>query len=174
MALIKCPECGKEVSGKAGKCIHCGFPFHKAQVEQVEEEYFSFCHVCKAAYSIVFLLVALAVILCFLMEDGIIAAIPLGIWAIVDYLDLKSRAIILSNKAVYIRRGVINVQKANIPLSQVSSITSDTGSFGLFFNYNTITITCSDRTYRMKIMENADELKSAFVKIRGGMDWRTF
>jgi len=24
MALIKCPECGKEISDKAKKCIHCG------------------------------------------------------------------------------------------------------------------------------------------------------
>lgn len=24
MALIKCPECGKEISDKAGKCPHCG------------------------------------------------------------------------------------------------------------------------------------------------------
>jgi ribosomal protein L7/L12 len=27
MALIKCPECGKEVSDKAPACIHCGYPF---------------------------------------------------------------------------------------------------------------------------------------------------
>ena len=26
MALIKCPECGKEVSNVANACIHCGFP----------------------------------------------------------------------------------------------------------------------------------------------------
>ena len=26
MALIKCPECGKDVSDKASACIHCGFP----------------------------------------------------------------------------------------------------------------------------------------------------
>lgn len=26
MALIKCPECGKEISDKASACIHCGFP----------------------------------------------------------------------------------------------------------------------------------------------------
>lgn len=27
MALIKCPECGKEVSDKAVRCPHCGLPF---------------------------------------------------------------------------------------------------------------------------------------------------
>ena len=26
MALIKCPECGGQVSDKAPACIHCGYP----------------------------------------------------------------------------------------------------------------------------------------------------
>ncbi len=26
MALINCPECGKEISDKSEKCIHCGYP----------------------------------------------------------------------------------------------------------------------------------------------------
>ena len=26
MALIKCPECGKEISDKSKACIHCGYP----------------------------------------------------------------------------------------------------------------------------------------------------
>ena len=26
MALIKCPECGREISDRAKACIHCGFP----------------------------------------------------------------------------------------------------------------------------------------------------
>ena len=29
MALIKCPECGKEISDKSDVCIHCGFPIKK-------------------------------------------------------------------------------------------------------------------------------------------------
>lgn len=29
MALIKCPECGKEISDKAPACIHCGFPLNQ-------------------------------------------------------------------------------------------------------------------------------------------------
>lgn len=29
MALIKCPECGKEISNMAEVCIHCGFPVAK-------------------------------------------------------------------------------------------------------------------------------------------------
>ena len=32
MALIKCPECGKDVSDKASACIHCGCPIEKQEV----------------------------------------------------------------------------------------------------------------------------------------------
>lgn len=32
MALITCPECGKEISDSAEKCIHCGYPL-KAKAE---------------------------------------------------------------------------------------------------------------------------------------------
>ena len=28
MALIKCPECGKEISDRASACIHCGAPLN--------------------------------------------------------------------------------------------------------------------------------------------------
>ena len=29
MSLVKCPECGKEISSKSEKCVHCGFPLYK-------------------------------------------------------------------------------------------------------------------------------------------------
>lgn len=29
MALIKCPECGKEISDMSETCIHCGYPLKK-------------------------------------------------------------------------------------------------------------------------------------------------
>lgn len=32
MALIKCPECGREISDKAGKCPYCGYP-----IEEIEK-----------------------------------------------------------------------------------------------------------------------------------------
>lgn len=38
MALIKCPECGKDVSDRALNCIHCGFPL--AEAATVNEQYY--------------------------------------------------------------------------------------------------------------------------------------
>ena len=33
MALIKCPECGKEVSDRAANCINCGFPLSSLRTD---------------------------------------------------------------------------------------------------------------------------------------------
>ena len=37
MALIKCPECGKEFSDKAPACIHCGCPTPEASKDMNNE-----------------------------------------------------------------------------------------------------------------------------------------
>lgn len=34
MALIKCPECGKEISDASERCIHCGYPVNAHETEQ--------------------------------------------------------------------------------------------------------------------------------------------
>lgn len=36
MSLIKCPECGKEISDKAKACIHCGFPLELTTEKTLE------------------------------------------------------------------------------------------------------------------------------------------
>ena len=38
MALVKCPECGKEVSDRAKSCPNCGFPIEE-EVHKNEQEY---------------------------------------------------------------------------------------------------------------------------------------
>ena len=37
MALIKCPECGREISDKAKACIHCGYPMEVLTLENNSE-----------------------------------------------------------------------------------------------------------------------------------------
>lgn len=36
MALIKCPECSREVSEQANSCPHCGFPIKKQSHKDIE------------------------------------------------------------------------------------------------------------------------------------------
>lgn len=34
MALIKCPECGQEISDKSSVCIHCGYPIKESPKDE--------------------------------------------------------------------------------------------------------------------------------------------
>ena len=43
MAIIKCPECGKEISNLADTCIHCGFPIKKYSEEDQSTSCCEFC-----------------------------------------------------------------------------------------------------------------------------------
>ena len=45
MALIKCSECGKEVSENAEKCIHCGNPIYSSK----SQEEIVCCPKCKSS-----------------------------------------------------------------------------------------------------------------------------
>ena len=40
MALIKCPECQREISDKSVACIHCGYPLDQYKSDQNEEKYY--------------------------------------------------------------------------------------------------------------------------------------
>lgn len=34
LSLIKCPECGKNISDKSKQCIHCGFPLDELKIQK--------------------------------------------------------------------------------------------------------------------------------------------
>ena len=37
MAIIKCPECGQEISDQSRNCIHCGYPLKKQKGTVLKE-----------------------------------------------------------------------------------------------------------------------------------------
>ena len=37
MSIIKCPECGKDISDKAAACIYCGYPINKVAESELSE-----------------------------------------------------------------------------------------------------------------------------------------
>lgn len=50
MALIKCPECGKSVSDKTDKCVHCGFPIYMKVNMTMGKQKCSFCGTLNEGY----------------------------------------------------------------------------------------------------------------------------
>lgn len=174
MGLIKCPVCGKEISADAGKCIHCGHPLHQAQIKQVPEKDLCFSEAHWSSYLFTGIMIMCAVVY-YSMNGGFnFMTFMFILIAIGSFLSFQSKTIKLTNKAVYIRKGFFFTHNADIPLSQVSSISNDQGLLGSLFNYQTVTITCAGKTFRMDMMNNVENLKNEYIKIHSGMDWRTF
>lgn len=72
MALIDCPKCGKKVSDKANKCVHCGFPLLDMTSDTTDKKVSVFEYSDEApqrnnTFRLLFIF-------------GIIAAIGIGCW----------------------------------------------------------------------------------------------
>lgn len=50
MALIKCPECGNNVSDKSDKCVHCGFPIYMQVNMSIGKKKCSYCGCINEKY----------------------------------------------------------------------------------------------------------------------------
>ncbi len=54
MALINCPECGKEISDKSEKCIHCGYPIQQSNLCKINGKEFDLSFLLDDSYSILY------------------------------------------------------------------------------------------------------------------------
>ena len=43
MALINCPECGKEISDKAKQCVYCGYPINESTNDLITKRIIIIC-----------------------------------------------------------------------------------------------------------------------------------
>lgn len=66
MALIKCSECGKEISDKSKNCIHCGCPINKEKIthkEKIETKKENIKRNIQPIFKIFFILIAIICVL---------------------------------------------------------------------------------------------------------------
>ena len=54
MSLIHCPECGKEVSDKSDKCIHCGYPINNNSKCKVNGSDYDLSFLLDESYSVLY------------------------------------------------------------------------------------------------------------------------
>lgn len=54
MSLIHCPECGKEVSDKSDKCIHCGYPINNNNICKLNGADYDLSFLLDESYSILY------------------------------------------------------------------------------------------------------------------------
>lgn len=81
MALIKCPECGKEISDKAATCPNCGCPsIDKEEAERIND---------TTKGIVALFLCGLGFIMAIIINDGILLLIPFILFIISLILGIK-------------------------------------------------------------------------------------
>lgn len=81
MALIKCPECGKEISDRATSCPNCGCPsIDKEEAEKVND---------TTRGIIALFLCVLGFVMALVINDGILLLLPAVILILSAILSIK-------------------------------------------------------------------------------------
>lgn len=79
MALIKCPECNREISDKASICPHCGFPISSKESNKEEASKQSFTVAYRGGPGSIAVITIIGLLFAILITGGIITVFSLSI-----------------------------------------------------------------------------------------------
>ena len=97
MALIKCPECQKEISEQVKTCPHCGFRINKSNSEKKDEP--------KQRIPKSIILAGIVVFLCIpLNGPSMIISFTGIIWALIELVDeqIKNKVLAVASLILFI------------------------------------------------------------------------
>ena len=155
MALIVCPECGKEVSDRASVCVHCGYPLasQECQLFSEDSDRSSFSTMLKgiAIFEIIAgILIALILLATakepdgglffgIILATGAAAALLFGFASIIDDIrSIKNRIASLSlgkcdaagKSSPAVRSTDVQIEKTEPEIDQTQQVESETVQTG--------------------------------------------
>ena len=170
MALIKCPECGKEISDKASSCPNCGCPIEtddngvRWHEDNNEERLIMRIDNNPTLYVIgVIFLIALVILLAMTLFSDL----PWFLWGIyivlaISYIPLilsfAGRDLYFTNKRLVGKVGIFFDRKMDVPLDMITSVTIDQGLCG-----DTLTIAAATGEYKYAYIDNATKFQQALL-----------
>lgn len=174
MAMIQCPECGKDISDKAEKCPNCGYPLSSEIKKKIpkmaqEEKILMSCKPATDAYFFPICIMIISFYFLFkILIIGMISIIICFLWI----FSIKSKKITISNYRICAEKGILTKVKLNTPLNMISSVIVTMGLFARSSNYGTIKITCAEGIFVFQDMNKAEEFANIFNNMRGTLDWK--
>ncbi|MCC8181923.1 MAG: zinc-ribbon domain-containing protein [Clostridiales bacterium] len=171
MALIKCPECGAQISDKAEACPHCGAPVasktavHTPNVSatcRLSPVFF----VGNVLLAVILLIVATSLFATDAASSFVWFVIA-AVYVLWNWLKYKRTYVSISNGIVTGHLGIINSRKLVSPIGKVQDISISNGLLGKIFGYHTVVVMTAGTNgaeYLYKYMANAKKLQAAFVE----------
>ena len=157
MALIKCEECGKQISDRSKACIHCGCPLEKKEEVKEEIEMDIVRSECdQRAVMIWLMVIVIMTLICVLTVIGIIL-LPVYVYMIFYTLTSKKEYIIVTNKRVHGINWGLKKEKFDIPLSKVKKLKADS-----LLGTGSVKLETDGKSYTFDYVSNAKEVVAAF------------
>jgi len=175
MAIIQCPECGKSISDKAKTCPNCGVPIaaKKRENQKISARTERTIYECKTHW---IAMVIPAIVGLLFLFSGIVgmtgtknkeSAVGFLIIAIIaigfPFLRIKTNKLILTNKRIYGKTGIIRIQSLTSPIEKIQTVNIDKGLLGRVLGYADIKIHCITGVYIFKKQSNAEEMQNAIL-----------
>lgn len=162
MALIKCEECGKQISDRSKACIHCGCPLEEKKEEKVEapeiELLRSECD--QRAVMIYLMVISIMTLICILTVIGIIL-LPVFIYMIYYTLTAKKEYIVLTNKRVHGINWGLKKEKFDLPLSKVKKLKAES-----LLGTSYLVLEADGKSYTFDYLINAKDISNAYEDVK--------
>lgn len=82
---------------------------------------------------------------------------------LIPLLKLKTNKLVITDKRIYGRTGIIRTQSLTAPISKIQTVNIDKKLFGKIFGYADITVHCITGVYVFKKQSNAEEMQNAIL-----------
>lgn len=85
-------------------------------------------------------------------------------WYIRDIIMFMTNRLIITNKRVTGKIGVINTEELDCPLRQITGVKVSQGVGGKMFNYGTVAVTTAANIYEFKMIARPNKLKTVLLQ----------
>lgn len=115
--------------------------------------------------SAIFIIGFISVLCTGVVDEAFALLLGAAVFALPPLYRLAANCIILTDKMIYSKNGLIKTRELTAPIDKIQNIEIKSGLLGKCFGYSTVRIDTITELYSLKGVKNADLLRNKFYKI---------
>lgn len=84
---------------------------------------------------------------------------------VIPFLRFKTSKLILTDKRIYGRVGIIKTKTLSSPISKIQTVNVNKSVLGRIFGYSNLVIHCITGVYEFKTVKNAQDMQNAIINV---------